>query len=143
MERKQEEQARQMKELQGQAERLWCDNDQLRAEIEKSHNLGKDMRDSDFDAQPIARDKGKGPVAPDNVDTLMDDELSLGSFPSLNLLSAKNTQESTSTVSIRSSPGEPAGATHRHVATSAARASYLWCNANVSHTTNGPNSETR
>ena len=55
------------------------------------------MRDSDCDAQPIARDKGKGPVAPNNVDTSMDEELSLGSFPSLNLLLAKNTQESTRT----------------------------------------------
>ena len=40
--RKQEEQARQMKELQGQVERLQHENDQLRAHIKKSHDLGKD-----------------------------------------------------------------------------------------------------
>ena len=41
MERKQEEQERQMKELQDQAERLRRENDQLRAQIEKSSDLGK------------------------------------------------------------------------------------------------------
>ena len=50
MERKQEEQARQMKDLQGRAERLQCENDQLRAQIGKSHHLGKDARDSGCDA---------------------------------------------------------------------------------------------
>ena len=41
MERKQEEQVRQMKELQGQVEHLQRENDQLRAYIEKSRDLGK------------------------------------------------------------------------------------------------------
>ena len=43
IEKKQEEQARQMKELQGHDERLQRENDQLRAQIEKSHDLGKDV----------------------------------------------------------------------------------------------------
>ena len=47
MERKQAEQVRQMKELQGQAERLRCENDQLEAQIEKSH---KDALDNGRDA---------------------------------------------------------------------------------------------
>ena len=46
MEKKLEEQARQMKELQGHAERLQRENDWLRAQIEKNHDLGKDVRDS-------------------------------------------------------------------------------------------------
>ena len=50
MERKQEEQARQVKELQGQAERLCSENDQLWAQIEKSRNLEKDVRDNGHDA---------------------------------------------------------------------------------------------
>ena len=41
MEKKQEEQARQMKELQGHVERLQRENDQLQAQIEKSHHLIK------------------------------------------------------------------------------------------------------
>ena len=43
------------------------------------------MRDRGCDAQLIARDKGKGPITPDNVDTPTDDELSSGSSLSLNL----------------------------------------------------------
>ena len=38
MERKQEEQAKQMKKLQGHVERLQCENDQLRAQIGKSRD---------------------------------------------------------------------------------------------------------
>ena len=90
-----------MKELQGQAERLRRENDQLRAQIEKNRDLGKDARDRGHDAQLIARDKGKGLVALDNVETPVDDELSLGNFPSLNLSLAKNTRESTRTRSSR------------------------------------------
>ena len=85
MERKQEEQERQMKELQGQAERLQQENDQLRDQIEKICDLGKDLRDRGSAAQPIARDKGKEPIAPNDVDTLTDNVLSLSSSPSLSL----------------------------------------------------------
>ena len=42
----------------------------------------------------IAHNKGKGPVAPGDVDTLADDELSSGSSPSLNLSPTKNNWES-------------------------------------------------
>ena len=98
MERKQEEQARQMKELQGQAKCLWHENDQLRAQIEKSH---KDAQDNGRNMQPIACNKGKGLLVPDNFDTLENDELSLGSSPSLNLSLAMNTQKSTRTRSYK------------------------------------------
>ena len=43
MEKKQEEQVRQMKELQGHVERFQRENDQLWAQIEKSLDLGKDV----------------------------------------------------------------------------------------------------
>ena len=43
--------------------------------------------------QPIACDKGKGFVVPDNVNTLANEELSSGSSPSLNISLAKNTEE--------------------------------------------------
>ena len=48
------------------------------------------MRDSGLVAQPIVHDKGKEPIAPDDVDTLADDELPSGSSPSLSLLPTKN-----------------------------------------------------
>ena len=44
--------------------------------------------------KPIARNKGKGPVVPDDVDTPADDKLSPRSSPSLNLPPTKNTRES-------------------------------------------------
>ena len=49
--------------------------------------------------QPIARDKGKGPIVPDDVDTPEDDELSSSSSPSLNLSPVRNTRESIRTKS--------------------------------------------
>ena len=78
MERKQEEQARQMKEVQGHVKRLQWENDQLLAQIEKNHGLGKNVRDSDRVALPTACNKEKEPAVPDDVDTPIDDELSSG-----------------------------------------------------------------
>ena len=66
------------------------------------------MRDSGCATQPITRDKGKKPIVPDDVDTLVGDELSLGSSPSLSLLSAKNAWESTKTISRKRSSPHPA-----------------------------------
>ena len=83
-----------MKELQDQAKRLRRQNDQLRAQIEKSR---KYTQDNCRDMQLIASNKGKGPVVLDDFDTPTNDELSLGSPPSLNLLLTKNTWESTRT----------------------------------------------
>ena len=76
IEKKQEEQARQMKELQGHVERLQRENDQLLAQIEKNCNLGKDVRDSVRVMHPISCNRGKEPIIPDDVDTPTDDELS-------------------------------------------------------------------
>ena len=55
------------------------------------------MRDSSCDVQPIAHNKGKGPVALSDIDTPMGDELSSGISLSLNLLPSKNTRENTRT----------------------------------------------
>ena len=43
---------------------------------------------------PIARNRGKKPIIPDNVDTPVDDELSSTSSPSLSLSPVKNARES-------------------------------------------------
>ena len=116
MERKQEEQARQMKELQGQVERLRHENDQLLAHIEKSR---KDAQDNNHNVQLIARNKGKGPVVSDDVDTPAEDELSSSSSPSLNHSPTKNTQESTRTRLCKRASPHPifndvvSGASHR------------------------------
>ena len=62
--------------------------------MEKSCDLGKEVRDSDQSAYPITRNKGKEPVILDDVDTPVDDELSSGSSPSLSLSPTKNARES-------------------------------------------------
>ena len=59
------------------------------------------MRDSGYNAQSIPRDKGKGPIPPDDVDTPADDELTSSSSPSLNLSLEKDTRESTRTRSCK------------------------------------------
>ena len=69
MERKHEEQARQMKELQAHAKRLQTKNDQLRAQMEKSRELGKDVLDNGRVMRLIARNRGKEPIVPTDVDT--------------------------------------------------------------------------
>ena len=53
--------------------------------MEKSRDLGKDVRDDDQAAYPITRNKGKEPIILNDVDTLADDELSSGNSPSLSL----------------------------------------------------------
>ena len=62
--------------------------------MEKSHDLGKDVRDGGRAAYSITCNKGKEPVILDNVDTLADDELFSRNSPSLSLSPTKNAQES-------------------------------------------------
>ena len=83
MERKQEEQGRQMHELQARVERLQHENDQLRAQVEKSLQLRRDMRDGDRVEHPVARNKGKKPMISDDGDSPAYDELSFGRSPSM------------------------------------------------------------
>ena len=82
MEKKQEEQARRMRELQDRVEHLQGENNHLRSQVEKRRDLSeKYVQDSSQAKHPIARNKGKEPIVPDNIDTPTDDELSLGSSP--------------------------------------------------------------
>ena len=90
MEKKQQEQARQMKELQGHVERLQRENHQLRAEVGKSHDLGRNAKYSGRVAHPITSNKGKELIVPSDVDIPEDDELSSGSSLSLGLSPAKD-----------------------------------------------------
>ena len=69
IERKREEQARYIKELQGHAEPLQRENDYLRTQIENSRDLGKDARDSGRAVHLITRNRGKELIIPDDVDT--------------------------------------------------------------------------
>ena len=48
MERKQEEQARKVKELQSHVERLQCENDQLRTQIRESRDPGRGIVNKAF-----------------------------------------------------------------------------------------------
>ena len=74
MEKKQEEQAKQMRELQNHVESLQWENNRLRAQVEEMRNLGeKDMQDSGQAKHTTIRDKGKKPIVLDNIDTLTDD----------------------------------------------------------------------
>ena len=59
MERKQEEQARQMQELQARAKRLQRENDQLQSQVEKSLEVGKDVRVGVHVEHPVVHNKGK------------------------------------------------------------------------------------
>ena len=87
MERKQEDQARKMRELQYRVEHLQRENDRLRAQVEKRHDLSEsDVQDSSQARNTTARNKGKEPIVPDNVDTPKDDELSSSSSPDLSLV---------------------------------------------------------
>ena len=64
-----------MQELQGHAKCLQHENYQLRAQVEKSCKLGRDVRDDNHDKHPIARYKGKEPIIFGDNDALANDEL--------------------------------------------------------------------
>ena len=60
MEKEQEEQARQVEELRERADHLQCENDRLRAQVEKICDLReRDVQDSSKARHPTVRDKGK------------------------------------------------------------------------------------
>ena len=95
MERKQEDQTRQMQELQARAELLHCENDQLRSQVEKSIELGKDVRDGDRVEHLIVCNKGKEPIISYDYDAPTDDELTSRRSPSTSPLLRRNAQGST------------------------------------------------
>ena len=78
-----------MKELQERAEHLQREHDPLWFQVEKRRDLDeRDTQDSGQAKHLIVRIKGKKPIALDDVDTLVDDELSSSS--SLNPSPAKS-----------------------------------------------------
>ena len=84
MEKKQEEQARQIKELQERAKHLQHRNDRLGAQVEKRRDLDKrDVQDSGQVKRPVVRDKEKKAINLDDVDIPADDELSSSSSPNI------------------------------------------------------------
>ena len=90
-----------MQELQARAERLQRENDQLRAQLEKSCELGNDVRDGDRVEHPIARNKGKEPITYSDDYALIDDELSFGRSPSTSPPQGRNARGRTRTKSRR------------------------------------------
>ena len=94
MKKKQEEQARQMKELQERAEQLQRENDHLQAQVQKRRDLDeRDAQDSGPARHPTVSDKRKKPIALDDVDTPADDELSSSSSPNLSLVKSKSNKD--------------------------------------------------
>ena len=74
METKQEEQARQMVELQSRANHLNQENDHLRACLEGERL--ENVRGGSHPTPPVKQSKGKEPIQPDDNDVAADDELS-------------------------------------------------------------------
>ena len=91
MEAKQEEQARQMAELQDHATRLQQENDHLRTRLEA--NQGKNIRGHTHPAPPVQPSKGKEPILPSNSDPSANDKLSSNSSPLLDLPPPQNNVE--------------------------------------------------
>ena len=79
MEAKQEEQARQMAELQDHATCLQQENDCMRTCLEA--NRGENIRGCTHPAPPVHPSKGKEPILPGDSDPPADGELSSGSSP--------------------------------------------------------------
>ena len=71
---------RQMQKLQAWAEHLQHENDQLRSQVEKSLELGKDVQDGNHAEHPVVCNKGKEPIVSNN-EAPTDDELSSGRLP--------------------------------------------------------------
>ena len=79
MEAKQEEQARQIAELQGCADHLQQENDRLRAHLEGERI--ENARGNSHPAPPVKQNKGKEPIQPNDRDAAADDELSSENSP--------------------------------------------------------------
>ena len=91
IEAKQEEQARQMAELQSRADHLQQENDHLRTCLESERI--RNTRGSSHPAPPIKQNKGKEPMRPEDNDVAADDELSSGRSPLPDLPPPKNNVE--------------------------------------------------
>ena len=83
-----------MKELQERVEHLQRENDHLRSQVEKRHDLDEiDAQDSGQTKHPVVHDKGKKPIALNDVDTPADDELFSGSSPNPSLEKFKRNKD--------------------------------------------------
>ena len=89
MERKQEEQARQMQELRARAELLQRENDRPQSQVEKSLELRKDVQGGDCAQHLVVLNKGKEPTFFNN-EASADNELSSGRSPSMSPLPGRN-----------------------------------------------------
>ena len=76
--------------------------------MEKSCDLGKDVRDGNQATYPTTHNKWKEPIIPDEVDTPTNDELSLSSSLSLSLSPTKNARESAKAKSHKRPSHHPA-----------------------------------
>ena len=94
--------------MQGRDEHLQRENDQLRAQVEKSCELGRDVQDGDHAEQPSALNKGKEPIIPDDVDAPTDDELSSSRSPSMSPPPGRNALGNTRAKSRRKYSHRPA-----------------------------------
>ena len=91
METKQEEQARQMAELQSRVDHLQQKNDHLRAHLEEDR--GENARGTSHPTPPVKQNKGKEPILRADSDGGADDELSSGTSPLPDLPPLKNNVE--------------------------------------------------
>ena len=94
METKQEEQARQMAELQNRADHQQQENDCLQARLEDDR--GENARGSNHPVPLVKQNKGKEPILSGDNDAAADDELSSGSSTLLDLSPPKNNMEAES-----------------------------------------------
>ena len=94
MEAKQEEQAKQMAELQSRADHLQQENSRLWARREGEWI--KNAQGSGHPAPLIKQNKGKEPIRSEDSDAAADDELSSGSSPLPDLTPPKNNVEAES-----------------------------------------------
>ena len=94
MEVKQEEQARQMAELQSRADHLQQKKDRLWACLEEDQ--GENARGNSHPAPSVNQNKGKEPILPGDSDAAAADELSSGSSPLPDLPPPKNNVEAES-----------------------------------------------
>ena len=91
METKQEEQDRQIAELQSCADHMHQENDRLQDRLEEDQV--ENTRGSRHPAPPVKQNKGKELIRPDNNDAPTDNELSSGSSPLPDLPPPKNNIE--------------------------------------------------
>ena len=91
MEAKQEEQDRQMAELQSRADHLQQENDRLRTHLEDERI--ENARGSSHPTPPVKQNKGKEPIRSEDNDAAAANELSANSSPLPDLLPPKNNVE--------------------------------------------------